>query len=166
MAEKRVVEILKKAIIIERQGMVFYSQVAEQTKSEAVKNIFSIMAEEEKKHMETLTAQYRSYEKDGGFSSEIALGSPNDFSDKILSQKIREEIHAATYEAASISAAIAMEKEAVDLYSRRADEAEDPEEKKLYRELSMWEKTHAGFLGDIYSDLIEDSWYDADFWPF
>ena len=166
MADNSVLEIVKKAILLERQGMSFYGQVAAQTKSESVKNIFSIMAEEEKKHMESLTAQYRHYEKEGKFYLDQPLGSPNEFSDKVLSEKIKGEINAASYEAASISAAVAMEKEAVDLYSRRAEEADDPEEKKLYGELAAWEKTHVGFLSRIYRDLLEDSWYDSNFWPF
>ncbi len=166
MAENTVVEILKKAVLLEQQGMIFYGQVAGQTKSESVRNIFSIMAEEEEKHMESLTAQYRHYEKEGKFSPDQPLGTPNEFSDEVLSEKIKGEINAASYEAASISAAVAMEKEAVELYSRRAEEAEDSEEKKLYKELAAWEKTHVAFLSRIYSDLLEDSWYDSNFWPF
>jgi rubrerythrin len=59
-----------------------------------------------------------------------------------------------------------MEKQAIELYSGRAEEAEDPEEQKIYRELANWEKTHVTFLNNIYNDLLEDAWYDANFWPF
>jgi rubrerythrin len=166
MAEAKALEILKKAILLEEQGMNFYGRIAEQTKSEAVRNIFSIMADEEKKHKEALSAQYRRYQKDGSFRMEGSLGSPNEFADNVLTEKIKSEINAAAYEAASISAAIGMEKQAIELYSGRAEEAEDPEEQKIYRELANWEKTHVTFLNNIYNDLLEDAWYDANFWPF
>ena len=166
MAEEKVVEVLKKAILLEQQGMSFYSRVAEQTRSEAVRNIFSIMAGEEKKHMEALTSQYKKYKESGSFSLKESLGEPNDFIEEVLSEKVKSEIDAAGYEAASISAAIGMENAAIELYSARAREAEDPDEKKLYQELATWEKTHVSFLSRIYSDMLEASWYDADFWPF
>ena len=166
MAESKVVEVLKKAILLEQQGMNFYKGIAENSKSEAVKNIFTIMADEEKKHMDALTAQYKKYEKEGSFSFDEGMGSPNEFSDKVLSEKVRSEINAAGYEAASISAAIGLEKETINLYSSRADETEDPDEKKIYNELVGWERTHVSFLNSIYNDLLEDSWYDQNFWPF
>ena len=166
MADSNVQEILKKAMLLEQQGMNFYGQVAAQTESDAVKNIFSIMAEEEKKHYEALKEQYKRYESEGKFSLDESLGSPNEFSEKVLSEKIRSEINAANFEAASISAAIGMEREAIALYSDRAEKAEDPNEKKIYRELAAWENTHVSFLNEIYNDLLEDSWYDANFWPF
>jgi rubrerythrin len=166
MAESKVVEVLKKAILLEQQGMNFYKGIAENSKSEAVKNIFTIMADEEKKHMDALTAQYKKYEKGGSFSFDEGMGSPNEFSDKVLSEKVRSEINAAGYEAASISAAIGLEKETINLYSSRAEETEDPDEKKIYNELVGWERTHVSFLNSIYNDLLEDSWYDQNFWPF
>lgn len=167
MAEEKVVEVLKKAILLEQQGMNFYGQVAEQTKSEAVRNIFSIMAGEEKKHMEALTEQYKRYEADGKFSLGESLGNPDpEFADEVLSNRIKKEINAAAYEAASISAAIGMEKQAIDLYSGRAEEAEDPDEKEIYRKLANWENTHVSFLNSIYNDMLEDAWYDSNFWPF
>ncbi len=166
MAEAKTLEILKKAILLEQQGMNFYGRIAEQTKSDSVRNIFTIMAEEEKKHREALSAQFQRYQKEGSFSFEGSLGSPNEFADKVLSDKIKSEIDAAAYEAASISAAIGMEKQAIELYSSRAEDADDPEEKKLYEELASWEKTHVTFLNNIYNDLLEDAWYDNNFWPF
>lgn len=165
MSDTKVTEILKKAMLLERQGMNFYGKVASQTESDAVKNIFSIMAGEEKKHYEALKEQYRNYENEGKFTLKGALGSPDDITDKVLTDKVKEDINAANFEAASISAAIGMEREAIALYSERAGQTEDPDEKKIYDELAKWEQTHVTFLNKIYNDLLEDSWYDANFWP-
>jgi rubrerythrin len=166
MEENKALEILKKAILLEQQGMNFYGNIAEHSKSEAVRNIFTIMAEEEKKHMDALSHQYKRYQNEGTFSMDSSLGTPNEFSDDVLNEKIKSEINAAAYEAASISAAIHMEQKAIELYSSRAQEAEESDEKKLYQELADWEKTHVTFLNNIYNDLLEDAWYDSNFWPF
>ncbi len=166
MNDTQVIDILKKAIILEQQGQSFYQQVAQQTDSEAVKNIFTIMAEEEKKHEKILTTQAAQYQNSGKFDFSGDLGDPEEFSREVLSKQIADQISAASYEAASISAAIAMEQKTVDLYSQQAREVDDKAAKEMYQELARWEKTHAAFLNEIYEDLLESSWYDSSFWPF
>ena len=63
MEESKTLEILKTAILLERRGKAFYSQVAEQTKDPDVKNIFEIMAKEEDDHIRFLTEQFENYTK-------------------------------------------------------------------------------------------------------
>jgi rubrerythrin len=166
MAESKVQDILKKAIVLEQQGQSFYRNVANQTGSDAVRNIFEIMAREEKKHEQALVDQYKRYEDSGKFHFEGIMGSPEDFASKVLSDDVRREIEVSGYEAASISAAIQMEKKTIDLYESREKETDDPEEKKLFAELARWEQSHANYLNDIYNDLLESVWYDQNFWPF
>ena len=166
MPESKVQDILKKAIVLEQQGQSFYRSVAQHTQSDAVRNIFDIMAKEEKKHEDALVKQYKRYEESGGFQFEGILGSQEEFSSKVLNEDVRNQIEAAGYEAASISAAIQLEKKTIDLYESRKQETDDPEEKKLYAELARWENQHANYLNDIYNELLEDVWNDQNFWPF
>ena len=166
MNDTQVIDILKKAIVLEQQGQNFYKKVADQTDSEAIKNIFTIMAEEEKKHEQILTEQASQYQNSGSFDFKGDIGDAEEFSREVLSKQITEQISAASYEAASISAAIAMEQKTVDLYSTQAEQSRDEGAKKMYSELAKWEKTHVGFLNEIYNDLLESSWYDSSFWPF
>ncbi|MFW5711985.1 MAG: ferritin-like domain-containing protein [Spirochaetota bacterium] len=166
MNDTQVIDILKKAIMLEQQGRNFYKKVADQTGSEAIRNIFTIMAEEEKKHEQILTEQASQYQNSGSFDFKGDIGDPEEFSREVLSKQITEQISAASYEAASISAAIAMEQKTVDLYSSQAEQSRDAAAKKMYSELAKWEKTHVGFLNEIYNDLLESSWYDSSFWPF
>src|SRR6056297_3319824 len=135
MNDTQVIDILKKAIILEQQGQSFYTQVAGYTGSEAVKNIFTIMAEEEKKHEQILTEQASQYQNSGSFDFKGDIGDPEEFTREVLSKQITEQISAASYEAASISAAIAMEQKTVDLYSAQAEQSRDAAAKKMYSEL-------------------------------
>ena len=166
MSDSKVIDILKKAILLEQQGQSFYRNVAAQTESEAVKNIFSIMADEELKHEQMLTEQASSYQRGEGFSSGSDMGRPEEFSVHVLSEKIKEQISASSYEAASIAASVAFEKRAVDLYSSRAETASDEAEKSMYAELAIWERTHLTFISGIYDDLLESTYYDSSYWPF
>ena len=76
------------------------------------------------------------YKRQGKFTKpEQHNGDTEDISHEILSPQLVKEISAASFEAAAISAAMDFETRAVELYSKRAAEAEDPNEKEMYLSL-------------------------------
>ena len=105
--------------------------------------------------------------EEGHFSSASSniTGTGATISDS-LSDEIKEMISVASYESAAISAAIGFEESAVKLYSARASESEDPEEKKVYTWLANWERQHSKMLSDIDKALVEEIWFDNKFWPY
>ncbi len=160
-------EILKKAILLEKRGQAFYRQAAQSTKEEAVKRFFESMAAEEVKHVDVLSTQYKNYRKTQRF---VPLPHANeersDLADAVLTDDLKRKISAAGFEAAAVSAAIAMEERAVKLYAGRAAASSQPEEKALYEWLADWEKTHLKMLTAIDRTLTEAVWFDNQFWPF
>lgn len=167
MSEDKTTEILKNAILLEKRGEAFYSKVAKQASERTVQAFFEMMAEEEIKHVKILTDQFKDYLQNKKFSP---LDPVEDYtggiSPNVWTKKIKEEISAADYEAAAISAAMSMEKNAIKLYTDRAAEASDPNEKALYKWLAKWETQHLNFLSEIDKELTEQIWYDNNFWPF
>ncbi len=164
---KSAVDILKEAILLERRGKAFYSTCARQTQSEAARKIFQMMADEEEEHIEFLSKQFAHYEKNHSFVKNETAGHPDeDTVMEILSEEIKKEISAAGFEAAAISAAMDFETRAVQIYSERAEQATDPNEKEMYQMLADWEKGHHFWLHKINEDLKEQIWYDNNFWPF
>ena len=167
MSEDRTVEILKNAILLEKRGKAFYQKVAQQASGKAVKAFFETMADEEVKHVKILADHYKAYQenqqfKPGNYSEEHG----REMASKVITTQLKEEISAADYEAAAISAAMSMEKNAIRLYQNRADEANDPNEKALYKWLAEWEEQHLHFLSKIDTELKEQIWNDNSFWPF
>jgi len=167
MSEDRTVEILKNAILLEKRGKAFYHKVAEQASGQAVRTFFETMADEEIKHVKILADQYKAYQENRQFN-------PGNYSEKhgeemasnVITTEFKKEISAADYEAAAISAAMSMEKNAINLYEDRAAEASDPNEKALYKWLAEWETQHLHFLSEIDKELREQIWNDNSFWPF
>jgi len=167
MSEDKTVEILKNAILLEKRGKAFYQKVAGQASGKAVKAFFETMADEEVKHVKILTDQYKAYQQNQQFN-------PGDYSEKhgeqmaskVITKAFKAEISAADYEAAAISAAMSMEKNAIKLYEDRSAEADDPNEKALYKWLAEWENQHLYFLSEIDKELREEIWHDNSFWPF
>ena len=167
MSEDKSIEILKSAILLEKRGQAFYSKIAGQASGKAVKGFFEMMADEEARHIEILEEQFKAYQKNKKFSpGDYREDHGSDISSKVLTKELNGEISAADYEAAAISAAMAMEKNAIKLYSDRAAETDDPNEKALYQWLSEWETGHLSFLSEIDKEMTEQIWYDNNFWPF
>ena len=168
MEKKSTTDILKEAILLEQRGKAFYSTVASQTKSEAVRKVFSMMADEEDQHITYLSRQFSHYEKHRTFvenaphtedpSEEVVM--------QVLSSEMRDQISAASFEAAAIGAAMDFETRAVNLYAGRAESATDENERETYRMLAEWERGHHKWLLRIDKDLREQVWYDNSFWPF
>jgi rubrerythrin len=168
MDTKSTTDILKEAILLEQRGRAFYSNIATQTQSDAVKRIFTMIADEEEQHIRFLSDQYRHYQKHN-FFMDVTLQAgiaPDEVARKVLSDEMMTQISAASFEAAAISAAMDFEAKAVELYSSRAASAADPHEKELYGMLAEWERGHHKWLMRIDKDLREQVWYDNNFWPF
>ena len=164
---KSAVDILKEAILLERRGKAFYMTAAKHTESIATRKIFEMMAAEEDEHINFLSRQFAFYEKNKSFMK-VNEGAPVDESTvlAILSEEIKTQVSAASYEAAAISAAMDFETRAVGIYSDRAASATDPNEKEMYQMLADWEKGHHFWLHKIDEELKEQIWYDNNFWPF
>ena len=166
MAEKKQLQVLKTAILLEKRGKAFYERVARESESPALADLFRLMAGEETKHIEYLSEQFASFSANGKFSDHDPRGESESAVGQILNTDIRNQISAAGFEAAAISAAIEMENRAVAVYSERAESSDEPNEKKLYAWLAQWEKGHLKFLAELNDELLEDVWYQSSFWPF
>jgi len=166
MVEADALTILKRAILLETRGKAFYKKAAEETSSQVVKEFFEMMAAEEVSHVKILSEQYKAYQANGKFISRKVDEYSANVVDQIITEKLKGNISAAGFESAAISAAMGMEERAIKLYSQRADEANDPEEKALYRWLAEWEGQHLALLAKIDREVTESIWHDNSFWPF
>lgn len=167
MESQKAIEILKNAILMEVKGQAFYKNVADQSDNEDVRNIFNIMAEEEKMHTEFLSKQY-SFVKNNGTAAKVDLPheSQDNISQLILSPDIKNKLSGAGFEAAAISASIDMENKAVEIYIQFSNETSDPNIRELFLWLADWEKGHVKILSQLDNELKEKVWFDNNFWPF
>lgn len=165
MAKTTSIDILKEAFLLEQRGRSFYLKVASQASEEAIAEFFESMAEEEHRHMQVLEHQMQSIAGGHGWKA-LDTDDRGTLSDQVLTSEVRSQIAAADFEAAAISAAILMEEKAIALYSSRAREAQDPNEKELFQWLADWEKGHLTFLAELDRDIKARIWNDNQFWPF
>jgi len=165
MNEKNLMDIIKSALLLEYKGKALYESVHQASAAVEVKELFSMLAEEEKRHVSLLKRQYVKLLKGETIDvPELEQSHPRT-AESVLSRKIIERVSGAGYEAAVISAALDFEKKAVNYYSEQAAGASVDEEKKLFQWLADWEKTHLELLGKIDNELRERIWFDNSFWP-
>ena len=108
-------------MLLEQRGKAFYQKAADTASDESVKAFFQLMASEEDKHVEILSAQFKHYRDKNKFILESSTEKESsDFASTVLDEKLKQRISAAGFEAAAISAAIAMEERAIRLYTKRA----------------------------------------------
>ena len=161
------INILKRAILLEKRGKAFYSKAAQNTENEGVKRFFERMAAEEEQHVKILTEQSKHYLNGEKFASvDYDHKRDDNAALNLLTDPIMQKISAAGFEAAAISAAVAMEEQAIKLYSDGAAVCDTPEKKKLYNWLADWEREHLRVLIAVDRELTESVWYDNQFWPF
>ncbi len=165
MSDSAALTILKRAILLETRGKAFYKKAADDAEDKAIKEFFQMMASEEVSHIKILSEQYKSYQANGKFVPRSADEASATAADQIITDQIKNNIAAAGFESAAISAAMGMEERAIKLYSQRAGEATDPVEKALYQWLAEWESQHLEMLAKIDREVTETIWHDNNFWP-
>ncbi len=167
MDKSNTLDILKNAFVIEKKGMSLYQKAMENAQDDDIKTFFKDMVADEQEHMHIIEKQFKAYTNKGRFlPGEYDVKPSSEPPVDILSKKLKEKISGAGFEATAITASIALEQRAVDLYSKRAESATDPEEKKMYKWLAAWEVTHLKKLQKIDQMLTEEIWFDKSFWPF
>lgn len=159
-------DILKDALLLEARGRAFYLKVAEQAENEAVKKFFTAMADEEEQHIAILSEQFKSFQAHQHFTPGDYETGGSQVASQVLTEELKGQIAAAAFEAAAISAAIAMEEKAIKVYAGQKEAASDAEEKALYGWLADWERDHLNFLVTLDREIKEAVWNDNSFWPF
>ncbi|MCG6908608.1 MAG: ferritin family protein [Deltaproteobacteria bacterium] len=166
MSESKPLEILKSALLLEIRGKAFYEKAADGAEKQVVKDFFTRMAADEGSHVEMLSEQYKAYKKTGRFQPRALDGSQEQVAAAVLTDELKAGIAAASFESAAVSAAMGMEERAIKLYSQRAEQTAEPEEKALYTWLAEWETGHLEYLAKIDREITEAIWHDNAFWPF
>lgn len=160
-------DALKRGILLERKGKIFYEVAAKQAEDLSVKKFFQEMSDDESYHDRYLSNIYSNLNRSGLIPKiDLTESDIRKASRFVIDNDLITKISSASYEAAAISAAIEMEKKSIQLYSEQADKATDSEEKNMFEFLRNWEKGHLEVLEKINQEIQEKIWFDNSFWPF
>jgi rubrerythrin len=153
---------LKAAIQMEKDGQKFYDEAAQKAKSEGTAEIFSYLAKSEIYHILRIQEIYEALEKNPTWTERMCEFSPPAEDPKIFSNAIAKG-NMGTGDADDIKAleiGIKMETKSIEFYQRLAKQAQDDKERRFLMSLINEERGHYNNLVD-YRNFIMDpaDWY-------
>lgn len=167
-ARNQIIEILRKAYQIEVDGYTFYSMTADRAGKPAVQELFGKLAQDEVQHQAFLRSVLKGYDEQGvgAFSVSMKIPDLSAFSDKIFTNRFREQAEGAAFEMAALSVGMTLEKNAVAYFSTAARDATDAEVRQFYQFLADWEQRHLDALQGLHESIRSDFWDRSGFSPF
>ncbi|MBU0762647.1 MAG: ferritin family protein [Candidatus Altiarchaeota archaeon] len=157
MEHHNILEILRDAMDLEREGAKFYNKAAKHSKSELVKDIFKRFAQDEMNHFDKLEMLFDEYcennewmvEADVAKSPDKELETSNVFDDRKLDAEFNE------LEAVEI--ALKAEHESMELYRTALNECGQEFDAgcALFKWLIDFEKQHIAELKKLKSELLK-----------
>ncbi len=167
-APDMILDILRKAYQIEVDGYTFYSMTADRADKPAVQDLFGKLAQDEVQHQAFLRSVLKNYDDKGvaAFSVGIVVPDLHAFSDKVFTNRFREQAEGADFEMAALSVGMTLEKNAVAHFSGAAKSADEAEVRKFYAFLAEWEQQHLDALQALSETIRGDFFERNGFSPF
>jgi len=167
-ARNQIIEILRKAYEIEVDGYTFYSMTADRADKPAVQELFGKLAQDEIQHQAFLRSVLKGYDDHGlsAFSMSMKIPDLGAFSNKVFTDRFREQAEGAGIEMAAVSVGMTLEKNAVAYFSGAARDATETEVRTFYQFLADWEQQHLNALQGLHESIRSDFWDRSGFSPF
>jgi rubrerythrin len=164
----QMLDILRKAYQIEVDGYTFYSMTAEKADKPAVQDLFGKLAQDEVQHQAFLRTVLKNYHDKGvdAFAMGIVLPDLRAFSEKVFTERFRDQAEGAAFEMAALSVGMTLEKNAVAYFSGASKNAEEAEVRKFYQFLADWEQQHLNALAALSETVRGDFWEKSGFSPY
>ncbi|MBE3073157.1 MAG: ferritin family protein [Acidobacteria bacterium] len=167
-ASDQLTDILRKAYQIEVDGYTFYSMTADHADKPAVQDLFGKLAQDEVQHQAFLRSVMKNCDQlgAGAFAVSITLPDLRAFSNKVFTDRFREQAEGAAFEMAALSVGMTLEKNAVAYFSTAARDAPETEVRTFYQFLADWEQQHLDALQGLHEMIRADFWDRGGFSPF
>ncbi len=167
-ASDQIIDILRKAYQIEVDGYTFYSMTADRADKPAVQELFGKLAQDEVQHQAFLRSVLANYHSRGvdAFSVGIVLPDLRAFSDRVFTDRFRDQAEGAAFEMAALSVGMTLEKNAVAYFTGAVRDASEVEVRQFYQFLADWEAQHLEALQGLYESIRSDFWEKGGFTPY
>ncbi|MBW2369925.1 MAG: ferritin family protein [Deltaproteobacteria bacterium] len=135
----------KQAIKMEKDGKSFYEQSAGKAQNKFTQNVFNDLAGAEEKHIVKLTSIYKSLEESGNWPDLALTRDPSETIANIFThalESIDEKVTGSETDISALKMAMQLENDGIKFYQSKADETDDPFQKKFFMLLSKEESEH------------------------
>jgi rubrerythrin len=158
---------LEVGIQTEIDGHQFYTQFAARTKDPQAKGMFERLARDEVMHLDLLRNNKAMLEDSGQWAGHVAMEAGGLEGAPIFSrERVAANVVGYTSDLSALRLAYLIEKDAVDFYRRAAEQIDDPNGQRMFRDLARWEQGHLDMLESEYRFLREQFHSAMGFAPF
>jgi rubrerythrin len=157
-------DAIKTAIQMEKDGYSFYKKAAAQTKSEAGRDIFESLAQDEEVHLDVFQKMFQ--ERIGREEWDDLVNSSKKYQDIPIFPKDLKSVEGANPDVNDLDAirmAMDSEKEAIDYYTEIWTLVTEEEVKKIINKIIDQERNHYFLLQQEFDHLDSaGSWYELN----
>jgi rubrerythrin len=159
--------VLQVGIQTEIDGYHFYTQFAARTQDPKAKEMFERLAHDEVMHLELLRNNKARLEDSGQWVEHVTMEAGSPEGAPIFSrERVAANVVDYTSDLSALRLAYLIEKDAADFYERAADQTDDPNGQRMFRDLAHWERGHLKILESEYRFLLEQFHSTMGFAPF
>lgn len=162
---KEVLEPLRIALNLEKEGKQFFLDAASSTRSKLARQTFEFLAKEEDRHIEQIQKMCESVE--GSQGKNLLDAGVSDADRKLVAfnerlAELRDEFKGSNDDITAYNMALKFENGAEEFYDKKMKEAEDPLVKKFYKWLIEEEEMHSRLLKSCLK-FVEDpaAWFKS-----
>jgi len=145
------------AINMEKDAIDFYTKAAEKTSHPAGKKMFLSVTEDEKRHLEMLSAIFKEVD--------IRINEVSPMKNirtvfETMRDSMMQRVEATKDELEAFKIAMQMEKEGIEFYKKVQTETNQPKEKALFERLIKEEEQHFAIFSNTFNFMNDTgSWY-------
>jgi rubrerythrin len=160
------IDAVRTAIITEIKGQELYKTAAAKAEDPDARRMFEGLAEEEEGHKAYLERHYASLMKTGAWAqTELSEHSKEQVEEFILDETFRRSLKRGNFEMAVVAIAVDLEAKAVAFYKEVAENAEDPDTRRIFQHLVAWEEGHHRQFLAMEKELRDSYFSDRGFAP-
>ncbi|MEJ2208229.1 MAG: ferritin family protein [Anaerolineae bacterium] len=160
---------LQMGIQTEIDGHQFYQDFAQRTDDANARRMFERLARDEVMHLELLRSTKAMLEESGRWAEYKGIGTEiGDLQGAPIFTRERVEQNLVDYtsDLSALRLAYLIEKDAVDFYTRAAQQTDDSEGRRMFQDLAEMERGHLNLLEGEYQFLLEQFHSAMGFAPF
>jgi rubrerythrin len=167
MGDERLLDLLRNALRAERDGYEFYTAAAGRSADDGARELFSHLAEEERRHYDALQREYRAILDGSRWDEQVRLGEPwsPQTASGVFSERFRDRIGERHLEMSALSIGILLEEDAERFYRAAAKAETDAAIRGFLLELADWELGHLRMLTREDEAMRDAYWQASRFAP-
>jgi rubrerythrin len=153
-------DALKRAIEMEQEGKLFYTESAQKVKSELARAIFEELAQEEDFHISAIQRIYDDLKEEKPLAKWVFTAGASGHLEKVFEEALVKKAKGSKDDLKALRFGLDMENRSVRYYESLSGETTNPFERRFYLTLSLEERGHYLRIMDSIEYLTDPAgWY-------